>query len=85
MISANTHEIRQNLAEYLLAAERGEEVLILRHNRPVAKLVALPPERAEPRPVGLAPDAGQALPEAFFEPLPDDLLRALQGLGDAPA
>lgn len=83
-ISANTHEVRQNLAEYLLAAERGEEVLILRRNRPVAKIVALPAQRSEPRPIGLAADAGEPVPASFFEALPEDFLRAFDGEGGAP-
>lgn len=76
----NVHEVRENLAEYLAAAERGEEVLICRRNQPVARLVAI--ERAparKPRPIGKAADAGQPLPAAFFEPLPDALLAALGG------
>lgn len=76
----NVHEVRENLAEYLAAAERGEEVLICRRNQPVARLVAI--ERAparKPRPIGKATDAGQPLPAAFFEPLPGALLAALGG------
>lgn len=80
MPSANIHEVRENLAEYLAAAERGEEVLICRRNQPVARLVALPraaPRRA--RPLGKAADAGAALPDAFWDPLPDDVLVAFGG------
>lgn len=80
MATANIHEVRENLAEYLAAAERGEEVLICRRNQPVARLVALTP--AVPRrrrPLGLAADAGQALPEAFWDPLPDEIDAALAG------
>jgi prevent-host-death family protein len=80
MHQPNVHEVRENLAEYLAAAERGEEVLICRRNQPVARLVAI--ERAparKPRPLGKAADAGQPLPAAFFEPLPDELLAALAG------
>ena len=76
----NVHEVRDNLAEYLAAAERGEDVLICRRNQPVARLVALrSTPRREPRPVGLAADAGTPLPDAFFEPLPDEFVRALAG------
>ena len=76
----NVHEVRENLAEYLSAAERGEDVLICRRNQPVARLVALQvaPQRA-PRPLGLAADAGVPLPQSFFEPLPDELVFALAG------
>jgi prevent-host-death family protein len=80
MPSPNIHEVRENLAEYLAAAERGEEVLICRRNQPVARLVALAPARPRrQRPLGLARDAGQALPEAFWDPLPDELSAALAG------
>lgn len=76
----NVHEVRERLADYIAAAERGEEVLICRRNQPVARLVAV--QRAvprSPRPLGLAPDAGQALPETFFDPLPEALVQALAG------
>lgn len=33
------NEVREQLAKYLTQAERGEEVIITRHNKPVAKLV----------------------------------------------
>ncbi|MBA3597010.1 MAG: type II toxin-antitoxin system prevent-host-death family antitoxin [Methylibium sp.] len=76
----NIHKVRENLAEYVAAAERGEEVLICRRNQPVAKLVALGPQRSSrPRPLGRAPDAGEPLPDGFFEPLPVELLSALSG------
>jgi prevent-host-death family protein len=79
----NVHQVRERLADYIAAAERGEEVLICRRNQPVARLVAVHPAAAPvprtPRPLGLAPDAGQPLPEAFFDPLPDALVQALVG------
>jgi prevent-host-death family protein len=84
MHSPNVHEVRENLAEYLAAAERGEEVLICRRNQPVARLVAIARAPArKPRPMGRAPDAGESLPEAFFDPLPADMLAAL-GAGAEP-
>lgn len=86
MPSPNIHEVRENLADYLAAAERGEEVLICRRNQPVARLVAL--ANAAPRqrrPIGLAADAGQAVPDAFWDPLPDELSAALAGRTDADA
>ncbi|WP_309639395.1 type II toxin-antitoxin system prevent-host-death family antitoxin [Methylibium sp.] len=80
MRNPNIHEVRDNLAEYLAAAERGEEVLICRRNQPVARLVAVTrvPTR-KPRPIGKAADAGIPLPAAFFEPLPDHFMSALTG------
>jgi len=33
------NQVREHLAKYLTAAERGEEVIITKHNKPIAKLV----------------------------------------------
>jgi len=82
MHQPNIHEVRENLADYVAAAERGEEVLICRRNQPVARLVGLlRPVRRGPRQLGGAPDAGVALPDAFFDPLPPALLVTLAGQG----
>lgn len=84
MHQPNVHEVRDNLAEYLAAAERGEEVLICRRNQPVARLVAVRGARPRvARPLGGAPDAGTAWDDAFSEPLPAALLTALAGDGVA--
>lgn len=79
MISINTHEAKAKLSEYLAAVEAGETVTICRRNVPVARIVPVATARGEPRPIGLACDAGTALSEGFFEPLPDDLLHAFAG------
>ena len=84
MHQPNIHEVRENLAEYLAAAERGEEVLICRRNQPVARLVAVNRRSAKPRPIGRAADAGTALPASFWEPLPDALVEALAGHEPTP-
>jgi len=86
MQQVNIHEVRENLAEYLAAAERGEEVLICRRNQPVARLVAVEALRPrKPRPIGKAPDAGVPLPPSFFEPMPDGWNAAFDaGLVSAP-
>lgn len=84
MISINTHEAKAKLSEYLAAVEAGETVTICRRNVPVAQIVPLAAARGEPRPVGLACDAGVELPESFFEPLPDDLVQAFSGAAADP-
>ena len=75
----NIHEVRENLAEYLAAAERGEEVLICRRNQPVARLVAIARQTGKPRPIGRAADAGTPLPASFWEPLPQAFVDVLAG------
>lgn len=79
MIVINTHEAKAKLSEYLAAVEAGEIVQICRRNVPVAQIVPLPKPRSKPRPVGLACDAEYEIPDSFFEPLPDELLKAFNG------
>jgi len=80
MLSINIHEAKAKLSEYLAAVEAGETVQICRRNVPVAEIVPLAQPRKTPRPVGLGPhEEGYEIPASFFEPLPDDLLKAFNG------
>jgi prevent-host-death family protein len=79
MITINIHEAKAKLSEYLTAVEAGETVQICRRNVPVAQIVPLNKPRKEPRPVGLACDSDYEIPDSFFEPLPDELLKAFNG------
>jgi prevent-host-death family protein len=76
----NIHEAKAKLSEYLAAVEAGETVQICRRNVPIAQIVPLPKLRSEPRPIGLGPfEEGYELPDSFFEPLPEELLKAFNG------
>jgi prevent-host-death family protein len=45
----NVHDAKSTLSALLASVEQGEEVVIARHGRPVAKLVRyVPPSRREP-------------------------------------
>lgn len=79
MIMINIHEAKAKLSEYLAAVEAGESVQICRRNVPIAQLVPLPKQDTEPRPIGLACDPEYEIPESFFEPLPEELLKAFNG------
>jgi len=82
MIKTNIADAKSRLSEYVDRALRGEQVVICRHNQPVAELRALETARVEPRPVG--PISGQPtfeVPPSFFEPLPDDELDRWEGGG----
>ena len=80
MLSINIYEAKAKLSEYLAAVEAGETVQICRRNVPVAEIVPLRQPRKVPRPVGLGPyEEGYEIPESFFEPLPDELLKAFNG------
>jgi antitoxin (DNA-binding transcriptional repressor) of toxin-antitoxin stability system len=79
----NIYEAKAKLSEYLDAVAAGERVLICKRNQPVAELRAVAAARTTPRPIGQA--AGRpAVPDAFFDPLPDDVLAAFDGVEDAP-
>jgi antitoxin (DNA-binding transcriptional repressor) of toxin-antitoxin stability system len=78
----NIYEAKAKLSEYLDAAAGGERVLICKRNQPVAELRAIPGTRTSPRPVGKA--AGRlAVPAAFFDPLPADIVSLLSGEEDS--
>lgn len=78
MIRLNMHQAKTHLSRYLLAVERGETIILCRRNIPIAEIRPLPAERREPRPVGLM--RGEfAVPETFFDPLPEEMLRAFEG------
>ncbi len=59
----NIHEAKTQLSRYVDQAAAGEEIIIARAGKPVARLVALA-EAAKPRPLGLG--GGRfTLPEDF--------------------
>lgn len=77
MTVVNVHEAKTQLSRLLEAVEAGEEVIIARAGKPVARLIALaasPPRRQ----LGLL--AGRfTVPEDFDAPLPDELLALFEG------
>lgn len=77
MTIVNVHEAKSQLSRLLIAVEAGEEVVIARAGRPVARLVGL--EAAAPRRrLGLL--KGQfTVPEDFDTPLPGDVLALFEG------
>lgn len=86
MQPVNVHEVKARLSEFLAAVEAGETVVIARRNKPIAKLVPIPPEEAQPRkrPLGLA--KGKVVIHAdFFEPLDDELLDLFDGTKMLPS
>lgn len=79
MKMVNINVIKARLSEYVDMVEQGETVVLCRRNRPVAELRAIGVTRTEPRPLGGTPIE---VPDAFFEPLPDDIMAGFYG---APA
>ena len=81
MISSNINEIKTNFSSFLAKVSNGETVLVCKRNVPIAEIkpvAALPNKK---RPIGLA---GKEYPDfeisdAFFDPLPDDMVAAFNG------
>ena len=67
----NVHEAKTHLSKLLERVEAGEEVIIARAGRPVARLI--PFAQRWKRTLGLDAGAGFIAPD-FDAPLPDDVL-----------
>ncbi len=79
MTTFNIHAAKTHLSRLVDDVARGEEVVIARAGKPVAKLVPFNAPTAPPRRV-LGIMAGQMrIGDDFDDPLPDDLLDAFEG------
>ena len=76
MTTVNIHEAKTNLSCLLAQVEAGEDVVIARNGKPVARLVACePPGKRE-----FGALRGRIkLEDSFFEPLPEAELDAWEG------
>ena len=78
MDQINLYEAKTKLSELVDRAAAGEEIVIARDGRPVARLVAYKPRARKRRKLGLL--AGKLkVPDDFDDPLPDDVLDAFEG------
>ena len=76
MATVNVHEAKTNLSRLLKQVEAGEEVIIARNGRPVARLTPVR-QRVQPRPDVLK--GKFVLPDSFFDPLPEEELKLWEG------
>ena len=78
MDTVNLYDAKTNLSKLVERAARGEEIVIAKAGRPLARLVPLA-RRTTPRPLGLL--AGQVtVGPDFDDPLPDEIQAAFDGL-----
>jgi prevent-host-death family protein len=78
MKAVNLQDAKTHLSRYVDDVEQGEVVVLCRHNKPIAEIRSIAkPDESAPE-FGIYDGFGVS-PE-FFEPLPDDLLRAFEGL-----
>ena len=76
MQTVTTHEAKTHLSRLLAAVEGGEEILIARCRKVVARLVPAEPEKKAPRPkVGDIVGPPFEFPDSAFSPLTEEELR----------
>jgi prevent-host-death family protein len=74
MAQVNIHDAKTNLSKLIVQAAAGEEIIIARAGKPVARLTAIEPIQRRRRFGALK---GRArVDERFFEPLPEAELAA---------
>ena len=77
MKSVNVHEAKTHFSKLLARVERGQEVVISRAGKPIARLV---PHAAKPRPPVFGADRGKfVVPDDFDASLPDEVLASFEG------
>ena len=75
----NMHEAKTHLSRLAERAARGEEIVIARNGRALAKLVQI--DQRKPRRLGLW-KGKVTVGEDFDDPLPWEIQRHFEGLGD---
>lgn len=78
MIKLNVHEAKTHLSAYLDRLANGETIILCRRNIPIAEIRPIAKARTVKRPIGLAKGTF-SIPDSFFAPLPDEVVRLFQG------
>lgn len=76
----NMHDAKTHLSRLAERASKGEEIVIARNGRALAKLVPIE-ERPKPRKLGLWKDRVW-MSDDFDDPLPWEIQRHFEGQGD---
>lgn len=81
MVNLNINEIKTHFSSCLEKVNNGETVIICKRNIPIAEIKPIATLPKKKRPIGLA---GKEYPDfkisdAFFEPLPDNIVAAFNG------
>jgi prevent-host-death family protein len=83
MTAVTIHQAKTQLSKLIAKVEAGEEVVIMRGQKPVAKLAPLQPRKRKLQ-FGVLKGKMPSLPDAFFfDPLPEEELRLWEGEREA--
>lgn len=75
--TVNIYEAKTQLSKLVDVAAEGEDVIIARNGKPIARITALKPEKRQIR-FGLLEGKGW-IANDFDGPLPDEILAAFEG------
>jgi prevent-host-death family protein len=79
MKQVNIYEAKTQLSKLVLEAAQGEDIIIARAGKPVARLTRVTRERVR-RKLGVL-DGQFTIPDDFNHPLPEETLSAFEGEG----
>ena len=80
MIVVTIHKAKTELSKLIARAEKGEEIIISRGDKPVAKLGPVARPSQKPRAPGAMKHLRGKIPDSFFfDPLPEDELKLWEG------
>jgi prevent-host-death family protein len=77
-MEVNIYASKTHLSRPIGQVNAGEEIVITRHGRAVARLV--PAQAAKPRRLGLLEGQGYWVADDFDAPLPDEMLKLFEGM-----
>ena len=73
--TVNMHEAKTHLSKWVDKANAGQEIILAKAGKPWARLMPLASPTGQRQPGGLVGE----LPDCFFDPLPEEELRAWEG------
>ena len=73
MQTINIHAAKTHLSRLVEQAAAGEEIIIAKAGKPIARLMPLAVPKQEPRKLGIL-EGKLKVPDNFDDPLPDDIL-----------
>ena len=77
MHTVNIHEAKTHFSSYINAVMHGDEIIIAKAGKPVAKLIAIKSTKPKRKPGALKGKIWIA--DDFDAPLPDDILAGFEG------
>ncbi|WP_425991758.1 type II toxin-antitoxin system Phd/YefM family antitoxin [Brevundimonas sp. TWP2-3-2] len=82
MATVTVHHAKTHLSKLIAAAERGEEVIIARGNKPAVRISAIEPADVRPKRQFGSMKGLISIDDRFFEPLPEEDILLWEGRGD---